>query len=523
MPLPHKKSFAAEQLARQKKKKPLTIALIVLAIVIVVGVVGYTLYLRFGETETYTKSVPPVQEKTKIAVLPFEDWSDEQNKTNLGNGIADAIINKLTNVEQLVVVSRTTSFEFTKFDEPVFEQCKEHDVDWLLEGSVQKYEDTIKITAQLIRVDDQTHIFSKDYDEKIGNIFDIQTRIAELVLNQLNLTIRDKVREAVAKQYTDDPVAYELFIRGREAENDQRAADLYEQTIKKDPDFALAYAFLAQTYNRRGYSYWRDDHLLPHEAYPKAKKLLQKALELDENLCEAYAELTWTSLYYDWDFPAAERYVCKALELNPGYGQAHHYYRDVCIVLGRWDEAIDEIYEARKYDPIQFQDTHYLGSTLKEARRYNEAIVETKRIIALDKDNVIPLWVLYRCYQFKGDLNEIMKLKEIYGIDYKNFGYGIMTWYWNGLDYALFGKKDETLETIRVMEDYYEHHIAGEMQIAELYMMLGDFDTTFEWLDKAYDAHASWLTYIYSFPEWDPIRSDPRYKELIKKMGFPEK
>jgi len=516
-----KKSFAAEQLARQKKKNPATIAVIVLAVVIAVGAVGYALYVRFVEKEASTEAVSPAKEKTIIAVLPFEDWSDEQDKANIGKGIAESILNKLTNVEQLVVLSRTSSFEFKNIDKPIFEQCKEHDVEWLLEGSVQKYEDMIKITAQLIRVEDQAHIFSEDYDEKIGNVFEIQTRIAEQVLKKLNLTIRDKVREAVAKQYTDDPVAYELFIRGRESKSGTRAASLYEQAIEKDPNFALAYAFLAQVYNRRGYIYWEDTHIPPHKAYPKAIKYAQKALEIDENLCEAFSELAWTSLYYDWDWSEAERYVRKALDLNPGYAQAHHYYRDVCIVMGRWDEAIDEIYEARKYDPIQFQDSHYLASTLTCARRYDEAIEESKRRLALNQ-NTLSLRGLYWCYMLKGDFNEIVKMKEVYGLFNNSSDNDIIMLSWVGLDCALFGKNDEAMEKIQLIEDYYTKHTAGEVMIAGLYMTLGEFDKTFEWLNKAYKARVSRLTYIYSFPFWEPIRSDPRYKALIKKMGFPE-
>ena len=178
--------------------------------------------------------------------------SDEQNQVIFGKGIAESILNKLTNVEKLTVISRTSSFEFKNQDKPIFELCEDNNVDWLLEGSVRKYENKMRITAQLIRVEDQAHIFSEEYDEEISNIFEIQTRISELVLNKLNLTLRKKVREAIAKQHTNDPVAYELYIQGRESESLIRAANLYEQAIEKDPNFALAYAFLAQTYNRRG-------------------------------------------------------------------------------------------------------------------------------------------------------------------------------------------------------------------------------------------------------------------------------
>jgi len=158
---------------------------------------------------------------------------------------------------------------------------------------------------------------------------------------------------------------------------------------------------------------------------------------------------------------------------------------------------------------------------LKNARRYDEAIEEGKRILKTDPGTV--LWHLYRCYQFKGDFDEIVKMREEYGLDKLSSANNIFILFWIGLDCALFGKKDEAMEKIQLMKDYYIKHTVGETFIAALYMTLGDFDKTFEWLGKAYEARVSWLTYIYSFPEWDPIRSDPRYAELLKKMGFPEK
>ena len=188
--------------------------------------------------------------------------------------------------------------------------------------------------------------------------------------------------------------------------------------------------------------------------------------------------MVWTSLYYDWDWAAAERYVRKALELNPGYAQAHHYYRDVCMVLGRWDEAIAGIYEARKYDPIEFQDTHYLATTLILARRYDEALKETERRLKLNPDDGGALWNLRSVYMRKGEYN---KMADITPKMVSSPNYPILLYhFYTGSVHALLGNHDEAQKHLLFLEEYYYRHSAGETLIALLYMDLDDFDKVFE-------------------------------------------
>ena len=244
-------------------------------------------FLLRGEEEKPADLPAPVEEKITIAVLPFDDLSETQDQEFFGKGIAESILNKLTNVERLRVFSRTSSFEFKTLGKPVVEQCREHSIDWLLERSFRKSGDRLLITAQLIRVEDQAHIFSEEYPRDSKDIFDVQSEIALEILKELKFTLMGKELAAVAKQYTNDPDAYELYLKALE-EDDTLKLALYEQAIEKDQDFALVYAKIADRYNSLGYGGKK-------EFFPKAKEMAQKALDIDSTLAEAHAEMAWYS------------------------------------------------------------------------------------------------------------------------------------------------------------------------------------------------------------------------------------
>ncbi len=335
-----KKSFAAEQLAkRQQKKSPATIAVIVLAVVIAVGAVGYALYVRFGVKEAPTEAVAPEQGKIKsIAVLPFVNRSVDPEQEYFCDGIADAILNALTHVGDLRVIARSSSFAFRGDAVDISEVGRKLNVEWVLEGSVQKAGNDLLITAQLIKVADLSHLFSDTYKRELKDVFAIQEEIARTVVDELKVKLLKKEKEALVKRPTDNIEAYRQYRLGQHTldkvitpedmeKAGEKAREYFHRAIDLDPDFAEAYVGLAWTYGHLIYVGYTD------KTREKSKELIEKALEFDDTLPEAY--VTLGAIYmFDWDFPVAERNYKKALSLNPGLAGAHTSYAKYLRIMG---------------------------------------------------------------------------------------------------------------------------------------------------------------------------------------------
>ena len=454
MPPPHKKSFAAEQLARQKKKSP--IVLIVGSIAIIVLIIGG--YFFYRSTRPQIPVDTPVQEIKSIAVLPFVDMSPEKDQEHLGNGIADAIINALTNMgDKLRVIDRTSSFEFRGKENAIDEIGEKLDVDTVLMGSVHKSGTRLRIIAQLINVSDHSHLFSKTYNIDFDELFAIQDTLSLAVLKEMKFTLMGKEQAAIVKRYTNDPDAWDIYLQARETSNRNRKLDLYNKALEMDPSFALVYAGIARGYNIRGYSNWRPDHMLPREAYPLAQKAVDQALDIDVNLCEAYTQWAWINIYYDWDWEAAENHLKKALEINPGYASAHHYYRDLYMILGMWDEAIEAQKQALSLDPLSLLHTWMLGYTYALAGNYDEALLYAQKSIGIAPDSWIGWWVMYKVYKYQSDTGKMLELLPKIQELVKSYSPLLADWL-HTTELWHHGKKADVEQALQKLEGHYSEH-----------------------------------------------------------------
>jgi TolB-like protein/Tfp pilus assembly protein PilF/tRNA A-37 threonylcarbamoyl transferase component Bud32 len=463
-----------------------------------------------------------VENKTSpsIAVLPFVDMSPAKDQEYFCDGLAEELINALTQIEGLHVVARTSAFSFKGQHLDVREIGKRLNVETVLEGSVRKAGNRLRITGQLVKVDDGYHLWSEKYDRNMDDIFAIQDEISEVIVSKLKPTLLKSEEAKLAKRHTVPVETYELYLKGRYFLNKateealRKAVDYFEQAIAIDPDYAQAYAGLADSYlNLPFYSFSKRQ-----EAYQKGRRAAVRALEIDDTLAEAHTSLGLVKYAYDWDWKGAEKEIKQAIELNPGYASAHLFYAHYLVGVNRLDEAIAEMEQAYKLDPLCLQINVDIGFILYFAGRYDRAMKAFQKMIELDPNHPyghIGLGLVYLQKLMTDEaLVELERGKEASGSEetaediYIAFGY------------AAVGKRDKALDVLTSLLARSEIEYVSPFMLAEVYWALGDIEKGFEWLEKACDVGDVWLLYIQVSPGLAPLRSDPRYKAILRKMGL---
>ncbi len=516
-----KKSFAAEQLAKRQKKNPITIAVIVVAMVIAIGAVGYALYVRFGEKEVPTETVAPEQEQIKsIAVLPFVDMSPNKDQEWFCDGISDAILNALTHIGNLRVPGRTSSFSFKGKDTNFAEIGRQLNVESVLEGSIVKSGNRLRITAQLIKADDGFHLWSETYNRETEDVFPLIEEISLKIVEALKIDLLSNEKAAIEKRYTENIEAYNLYLQGRYYWNQRteeglkKAIELFQQAVEQDPTFALAYAGLADSYNLLSLY----GPFPANEVMPKAKASALKALEIDNTLAEAYTSLAFYRFSYEWDWEGADIEFKKAIELNPGYPTAHHWYAEYLSATGKLNESIAEMKRALELDPLSPIIARDLGEKFYYMRRFDEAIEQFKKTLEMYPNFSPAYLILSRAYAQKGMYEEAIdsfqKAREIPGYTGQPSGLGYI--------YAISGERDKAEQILHALIKQKKEEFISSGRIAIIYAGLGETDKAFEWLEKACEEHTYFVSHLKVGPQWDSLRSDPRFKALLKKMGLPE-
>jgi serine/threonine-protein kinase len=463
--------------------------------------------------ETSKKLMP------SIAVLPFTNLSADKEQEYFCDGMAEEIINALTQVEGLSVVARTSAFSFKGKDIDIREIGRKLNVETLLEGSVRKAGNRLRITAQLVNVADGYHLWSKRYDREMEDIFAIQEEISLSIVNKLKVNLLKEEKAKLVKRYTDDPEAYSLYLKGRYFWNRryegglQKGIECFQEAIDKDPLYALAYAGIADCYN----IFAHFGFLPPREGYSKAKSAVAKALEIDDTLAEAYASLGWIKTFYDWDWAEAEKAFKRALELNPNYAAAHYFYGLYLSITGHGVEAFAEVKKSVELDPLWLVVNAVLGLGLYWWRQYDEAIEQLQKTLEMDPNFAIAHFYLGLTYAVKERWEEaIASLKKFLNlwpgspvaVGYLGFAYGMS------------GQDDEALSMLDQLSKLSQQRYVSSLYKALIYLGLGKKDQAFEYLDKAYDERESWMVTLKTAPFMDTLRSDPRYEALIKKMGL---
>lgn len=475
-----------------------------------------------GSTRTLPSRAPS---SPSIAVLPFKNLSADKEQDYFCDGVAEEIINALTQVEGLHVVARTSAFSFRGKDADIREIGRKLNVGTLLEGSVRKAGDRVRITAQLVNVADGYHLWSERYDRDIGalccpeDIFAIQDEISLAIVGKLKVKLLEGEKTRLVKRHTDDLDAYNLYLKGRYFWNRRteqslkKSVEYFDQAIEKDPAYALAYAGLADSYvTLQDYT-----SVSPKVTLPKAKEAAHKALEIDSTLAEAHNSLAQV-MFREWDWEGAEREHKRAIELNPNYATAHHWYALVLAYAARFDEAIAEMKRARKLDPLSLIINRNLGLVLYFARRYDKAIEQLQKTLEMDPSFSLGHAGLGQAYLQKSMYQEA--LRELQRESDIRAGSDTVVETWKGIAYVKAGKKSEAR---RILEDLLERAkqvYVSPVLFASLYFALGENDLGFKSLDLAYNQRDSRLLELKVLPEFDGVRSEPRFKALLKKVGF---
>jgi serine/threonine protein kinase/Tfp pilus assembly protein PilF len=478
------------------------------------------------ELESTEEKPYSTKRQSSIAVLPFINLSADPEQNYFCDGVAEEIINSLTHLEGLRVVARTSAFSFRGKEIDVREIGSKLNVETLLEGSVRKAGNWVRITTQLVNVADGYHLWSEKYDRHIGelccpeDIFSIQDEISLAVVNNLKVKLLGKQITKLVKRHTQDLDAYRLYLKGRyflnkrTEESLRKAVQYFEQAIKKDPGYALAYVGLADSHILLAeYS-----HLPPKDAFSRAKAAVVKALEIEETLAEAHTSLAFIRTLGDWDWTGAEKEFKKAIELNPGYATAHQWYAEHLTMTGRYAEATAELKQAQDLDPLSLIiGVAWAITLLCGTRQYDQVIEKCQKVLEMDSNFSGALNVLGMVYREKAMYEEAIEaFQKAKAFDKGN------TWITAGLGhaYAMSGKRSEAQKVLDELQQLSKRKYVPPDNIAMVYLGLSEKNLVFEYLEKAYEDHSVGLPWLKADPIFDSLRSDPRFTALLKRIGL---
>jgi serine/threonine protein kinase/Tfp pilus assembly protein PilF len=457
--------------------------------------------------------------KNSIAVLPFKNMSADPEQEYFCEGMAEEIINALAHIKDLRVVARTSAFSFKGRDEDIREIGRKLSVDSVLEGSVRKAGNRLRITAQLIDVEDGYHLWSEKYDRDLEDIFTIQDEISLAIVENLKLKLLDWEKTALLKRPTDDPEAYNLYLKGLyfafkpNLEALQKAMDYFREALDKDPALASAHAGVAIVYGAMSSL----DLASPKEMMPKAKAAIQKALQLDENLAEAHALAAMIAYYYEWDWDAAERSFNRTFALNPGHSWAHAWSGWFCVAMNRFDEAVREIKLAQNVDPLMPLFYAFSVGIHVAGGKYDEAIDEFRKATELEPNIGLAYFHVGWVYMHKGELDTAVSMFQ------KSKELGVSPGWAEGMIALIHIKRGEKEKAVQILDELVElrkQTYASSWCMAFVWAALDDFDRAFEFFDKAFEERETMMPFtpIYIDTANPAIKSDPRYKELLTRM-----
>ncbi len=460
-------------------------------------------------------------DKTRIAVLPFANISPRSTDEYFSDGMTEELIATLSRIKNLGVIARTSIIRYKGLTKPIADIAKELRVGTILEGSVRVSDKKLRITAQLIDSATEEHLWSEVYDRDLEDAFAIQTDLAKRITKALKIKILKNENLRIEKKATGIPAAYALYLRGRHSLNSRTEKGLkesirdFDKAVKEDPNFALAYTGLADAYSiLASYSL---EYVPPREAFPKAKIAAEKALTLDDHLAEAHTSLGMIKFYYDWDWPGAEAEFKRALELNPGYPQAHQYFADLVKSFGRFDEALSEMQEALKLDPLSYSANTGIGHVLYLSRQYDRAIDHYRKVIESDPTFVPARLWFGRPYLQKGMFKEaIEQVEEAVKLSHET----TVSLATLGQAYAAAGRMVEAKNVLNKLLTRGKDQYVPSYWIALIYTSLGNKDKAMEYLERAFVERSSWLVWANVEPRFESLRADTQFASLLTRIGF---
>lgn len=496
-----------------RQARPWLVAGLALGLATVAAVVYYAGFRRAGPSATATSAT--------IAVLPFQNLSSDPEHEYFSDGLTEETVAALGRVapSRIRVIARTSSMAYRGTRKTAGEIGGELGANYLVESTVRRDAQHVRITAKLIRVKDQVQVWNNTYELEPSGLLRVQQEIGTAIARQIGGELSPQAEQALI-QSTRDPDAHDLYLRSRyywhqrTPESMRKSVEYLEAAIQKDPSYALAHAGLADTYITQAMITGAD----PRDLWGKARMETEKALSQDPNLAEAHTAKGMVNFFLAWDWPAAERSFRRAIELNPNYAIAHQFYGHLLSSSRRHEEAIAEIQKAREIDPLSPMMHGFAGAAFVLARRYNDALPLLKQSLAIDPDFFPTHSVLGLFYQQTGKPDvAIEEYRKAYRLSRGN----ILQLANQGFLLGQIGRRSEAEQIITTLNQIAQSRFVSPYAFALVYTGLGDHDLAFQWLEKAYAVRDIALVLLPANPMWDSLRSDRRFQDLLRRCRFP--
>jgi TolB-like protein/Tfp pilus assembly protein PilF len=455
-----------------------------------------------------------------VAVLPFASDSTDPNAEYLSDGITENLINNLSQLPNLRVMARSTVFRYKGKDADPQKAGNDLHVHAVLSGRLLQHGNTLIVQAELMDVTTGAQIWGGQFNRKTEDIFALQDDLPREIAEKLRMRLTGDEKQRLAKRYTEDAEAYRCYLKGRyywnkrSPEGAQKAVNYFQQAIDKDPAYALAYAGLADAYTHFSFFIVAP----PRDAMPRAKAAATKALEIDDHLAEAHVSLGYISFAYDWDWSAAGKHFGQALALNPTYTKAHNWYPFYLSSRGRSQEALAVAKGALDLDPASPAVSHNLAVQFYLARKFDQAIEQCQKTIEMDANFAVAYQVLGQAYLARGMNREALPVLEKYSEVSRR---GVDSVALLGYTHARLRERSLALQMLEQLKAASKEHFVPSFFFALVYAGLEDKDQAFSWLEKGCEERYTRFAYLKLEALWDPLRSDPRFSELIRRVGIP--
>src|SRR5215469_11632285 len=462
-----------------------------------------------------------------IAVLPLENLSGDAGQEYFADGMTDAPVTDLAQISSLKVISRTSVMQYKGTRKSLPEIARELNVDGIMEGTVTRSGERVRVDAQLIEASTDRHFWARTYDRDLGDVIVLQNEVARAIADEIDAKLTPQEQARLARTQSVDPQAYEFYLKGRYLWNWRmedslrKSIDYFQQAIQRDPNYALAYAGLAEAYDvetLRGETVPQFEDLSPAETCSRAKAAARTALQIDDGLAVAHSALAWCLFRNDWDWVGAEREFQRAIALNPNYAWAHQWYGLFLHAMGRQQNWVAEVKRARELDPLLLTLVGSGSGVALASGQYDLAIEIERKSLELDPNNPSPYLWLARAYRLKG-MYPAAIAQAHKGVDLSGGAPEALSAL--GYTYAVSGNRVQALKTVQQLVQLSKRRYVSPFNIAVVYAGLGEKELALDWLQKAVADRSIYPTYLRSREELDSVRSDPRYSELLRRIGLP--
>jgi len=489
---------------------------------IVIGAVLLLLLLAYIPARRFFMRSQPPGRKMIIAVLPFQNLTGDSTQEFVSDGLTEEMITRLSalNYDQLGVIARTSTMRYKGTNKPVDQIGGELGANYILEGSVRSWGPKVRISAQLIQVSDQTHLWAQSYERNSGDILALQADVAQAIAGQINVTLTPHVRTQFLNPRSVTPEAYDQYLKGRyffnkfTLQGTKDSLNYFQQAIQRDPAYAPAHASLAYTYITLSGAFGA---LAPGEGFQKAKQELNKSLSLDDSQADAHSSLAWVKLHYDWEMLGAEREFRRAIEIDPNNSQAHHFYAHYLTAMGRTGEAWNESSRTLQLDPSGIRANAHQGWHHFFSRDYDQAIRDFQRTLAMEPNDLYSRRYLANAYQQKkmyaealAELSQIAPGAAATPVMRAALGYA----------HAVAGNRLEAANIAKELEQRAKQQYVSAFDIGLIYLGLGEKDQALAWLEKSFQERGWYLVYLRVDPRFDGLRSDQHFQDLLRRIGL---